>query len=264
MNTIAAVRLLAGVRYKLCRLLVWLYLCWFSCVVQADPTVPDYEREKRWADQTLATLFIGEPVLLKQKNDHEFLGLYTGATAPRGAVIVAHGRGWSPDFELYGTLRTDIAGQGYSTLSIQMPVLPGSSKVGDYLPLFPDSDERLKLAVEWLKRRGYQQVAIVSHSIGATMANHYLIYHRVDAWVFISIINGLEDMFRIKIPVLDVFGSLDWDITRHGGDERLRQILKVTGAQQVIIAQAEHFFEGFEDQLVGSIIGFLDNAFGGR
>ena len=58
------------------------------------------------------------------------------------------------------------------------------------------------------------------------MANHYLIYTKapdVDAWVMISIINGLEDMFRIKVPVLDVFGSNDWSVTRFGGDERWRR-----------------------------------------
>ena len=41
-----------------------------------------------------------------------------------------------------------------------------------------------------------------------TMANQYLISTEdktVKAWVFIGIINGLEEMYRIRIPVLDVF-----------------------------------------------------------
>ena len=44
------------------------------------------------------------------------------------------------------------------------------------------------------------------------MANQYLITvdeTLVKAWVFISIINGLQEMFRIKIPVMDVYGSED-------------------------------------------------------
>ena len=220
----------------------------------------DYEREARWAQETLATLMVGEAVQIEQKNGHRFLGLYTRAAKPRGAVIIAHGRGWGPDFELYGALRTMLADAGYSTLSIQLPVLPGTAKIGDYLPMFPDSTERFTLAAEWLRAKGYQQVAIVSHSLGATMANQYLITTpdpAVDAWVFISIINGLEDMFRIKIPVLDVYGTLDWQVTRYGGEERRTQILKVAGSEQVVIQGAEHFFERQTDELTRVIAGFL-------
>ena len=220
----------------------------------------DYEREARWAKETLAALVVGEAVQIEQKNGHRFLGLYTPAAKPLGAVIVAHGRGWGPDFELYGALRTLLADAGYSTLSIQLPVLPGTAKIGDYLPMFSDSTERFALAAQWLRAKGFKQVAIVSHSLGATMANQYLITTpnpAVDAWVFISIINGLEDMFRIKVPVLDVYGTLDWQVTRYGGEERRTQILKVPGSEQVVIQGAEHFFERQTDELTRVIASFL-------
>lgn len=220
----------------------------------------DYEREARWAKETLAGLVAGEAVQIEQKNGHKFLALYTPAAKPLGAVIIAHGRGWGPDFELYGVLRTLLADAGYSTLSIQLPVLPGTAKIGDYLPMFPDSTERFALATQWLRAKGHQKVAIVSHSLGATMANQYLITTTepaVDAWVFISIINGLEDMFRIRIPVLDVYGTLDWQVTRYGGDERRTQIAKVPGSEQVVIQGAEHFFERQTDELSRVIAGFL-------
>ncbi len=221
----------------------------------------DYAREKRWAEQTLDTLVVGEEAWLEQKSGHKFLGLYTEAEASRGAVIVAHGRGWSPDFELYGQLRMMLADSGYTTLSIQMPVLDGTAKLGDYLPVFPDAGERLSVANDWLRAHGHANVAVVSHSIGASMTNHYLVRtpgHKIDAWVFISIINGLDDMFRIQIPVLDIFGSKDWDITRHGADERLKQIVRVAGSQQVVVSDAEHFFEGKEESLRRAIVAFLD------
>ena len=220
----------------------------------------DYEREARWADETLGALVVGDAVQIEQKNGHRFLGLYTRAAQPRGAVIIAHGRGWAPDFELYGALRTRLADAGYSTLSIQLPVLPGSAKIGDYLPMFPDSTERFALAAQWLHAKGYRQVAIVSHSLGATMANQYLITTpdpAVDAWVFISIINGLEEMYRIKIPVLDVFGTLDWQVTRYGAAERRAQILKIAGSEQVVIQGAEHFFDRQHDELTRVIVTFL-------
>lgn len=204
---------------------------------------------------------------LEQENGHKFLGLYTEAEQSRGAVIVAHGRGWSPDFELYGQLRMMLADSGYTTLSIQMPVLDGTAKLGDYLPVFPDAGERLSLANDWLRTHGHTNVAVVSHSIGASMTNHHLVRtpgHKIDAWVFISIINGLDDMFRIQIPVLDIFGSKDWDITRHGADERLKQIVRVEGSQQVVVPDAEHFFEGQEEPLRRAIVAFLDVALSPR
>ena len=239
-----------------------------ALAAQCGPaTAQDYEREARWAEQTLATLVVGDAVQIEQANQHRFLGLYVRAANERGAVVIAHGRGWSPDHDLYGDLRTRLADVGYSTLSIQMPVLPSSAKIGDYLPTFPDADERLALGTQWLRSKGARKVAIVSHSLGATMANHYLTHTRdppVDAWVFMSIINGLDDMFRIKIPVLDVFGSLDWDVTRFGADERRAQLLKNPRSRQVVIAGAPHFYDTQRSELVSVIVTFLDAALADR
>jgi hypothetical protein len=223
----------------------------------------DYAKEKRWADDILPTLMIGNAVWLQQKNGHRFLGLFTEAKTPRGSVIIAHGRGWSPDFELYGTLRTRLADMGYTTLSIQLPVLPSTAILGLYVPLYPDARERFQLAVDFLKGKGYKNIGIVSHSLGATMANQYLIRTddtTVKAWVYVGILQGLEEMYRIKIPVLDVFGSNDWTVTMWGADERKKQILANPGSGQVMVPGAKHFFEGHEDELLKLIVGFLDRT----
>ena len=76
-----------------------------------------------------------------------------------------------------------------------------------------------------------------------------------------GIINGLEEMFRIKIPVMEVFGGKDWEITQVGAYERKKQIDKVPGSEQMVVADALHFFEGREDDLVKFIVGFLDRVF---
>lgn len=224
----------------------------------------DYEREQRWADQILPAILIGDPLWIEQDNGHKFLAIYTEAQQPRGAVIIAHGRGWNPDHDLYSTLRVNLAEQGYSTLSIQLPVLGSGAKIGDYIPTYPDARDRFHRSAELLEEKGYKDIAIVSHSLGATMANQYLIHVRetpVKAWVFIGIINGLEEMFRIKIPVLDVYGSRDWVITQVGAPERRKQIEKIEGSQQVVVGDALHFFEGKEDELVRVVVGFLDDLF---
>ena len=247
----------------------FLLVCVLSFSVHGQVVVePDYDREKRWADQILPSLMVGDPVWQEQSNGHKFLGLYTRADNPRGAIIVGHGRGWNPNWQLYGAIRMKLAELGYSTLAIQLPVLGSGAKVGDYIPTYPDSNERYELSAHWLYDRGYKDVAIVSHSLGATMANQYLIslkYIKKDkplikAWVFISIINGLEEMFRIKVPVLDLFGSEDWVITRVGAYERRQQIMKVEGSQQVELGGAPHFFEGHEDSLSEIIVRFLDKV----
>ncbi len=241
----------------------FLFAVLISSTVHAQQ--PDYEREKRWSDQIVPAILVGDVVWLKQKSGHEFLAIYTQAEKPRGAVIIGHGRGWNPDFELYGTLRVKLAEQGYTTLAIQLPVLGPGAKVGDYLPTYPDAEERYALAAKFLQDKGFEKIAIVSHSLGATMANQYLIHANstpVKAWVFIGIINGLEEMFRIKIPVLDVFGSKDWEITQVGAYERKKQIDKVPGSEQVIVPDAQHFFEGREEELVKVLVGFLDSRFG--
>ncbi len=224
----------------------------------------DHYREKRWSDQIVPGLVVGEAVWIEQANKHKFLTIWTEAENARGAIIVAHGRGWSPDFELYGVLRTKLAEKGYSTLSIQLPVLGGGAKVGDYMITYSDAEERFALAADWLLAKGYKNISIVSHSLGATMANQYLINVKqtpVKAWVFIGIINGLEEMFRIKIPVLDVFGSKDWEVTQVGAYEREKQISKIERSRQVVVKDAPHFFEGKEDELTATVISFLDNVF---
>jgi alpha-beta hydrolase superfamily lysophospholipase len=241
-----------------------LFVLFFLFLFSLDSHSQDYEKERRWADDILPTLLVGKAEWLQQKNGHRFLSLYTEAKAAKGAVIIAHGRGWSPDFELYGTLRTRLAEEGYTTLSIQLPVLPSTAILGLYVPLYPDARERFQLAVDFLKAKGYRNIGIVSHSLGATMANQYLIRTEdtaVKVWVFIGILQGLEEMYRIKIPTLDIYGGNDWTVTMWGAPEREKQLRDHPGSGQIMVPDAKHFFEGREDELVRTIGAFLDAAF---
>ena len=67
-------------------------------------------------------------------------------------------------------------------------------------------------------------------------------------------------MFRIKIPVLDVYGTRDWQVTRYGGEERRAQIARHAGSEQVVIQGAEHFYEQQIDELTRVIAAFLGRA----
>jgi pimeloyl-ACP methyl ester carboxylesterase len=226
-----------------------------------SPVSSDYGREKRWADEILPTLVVGEPIYLEQSNGHKFLALYTPAKEPKGAVLIAHGRGWSPDWGLYGVLRVALADAGYTTLAIQMPVLDAGGKLEAYLHLFDEANERLALGTAYLESKGYGRIGIVSHSLGARMSNEFLTGHPPDsikAWVSISIINGLQNTQWVKVPMLDIFGEKDWNGVLNGAPERERLIRAIPGSAQVEVPAADHFFEGHEDALVKEVRAFLD------
>ena len=130
---------------------------------------PDYAREKRWADEITPGLVVGDALYLAQKSGHKFLSIYTEVKAARGAVILVHGVGVHPDWALIGTLRSGLPDHGYATLSVQMPVLAADARREDYVALFPDAADRLRTAAAFVKAKGYRNIAIVCHSVGARM-----------------------------------------------------------------------------------------------
>ncbi len=88
----------------------------------------DYAREKRWADEILPAVLVGDPVWLDGPKGHRFLALYTPAAKARAAVVVVHGLGVHPDWGLISVLRQQLPEHGYSTLSVQMPVLAAEAR----------------------------------------------------------------------------------------------------------------------------------------
>ena len=146
----------------------------------------DYAREKRWADEVTPAILVGDPVYLAQKNGHKFLAIWAPNPNAVAGVIVVHGLGVHPDWGLINPLRSQLSEQGYATLSVQMPVLEAEARGDRYPPLFPESAERLAAAVAFLRGKGLNKVAIVSHSLGSRMTNYFLNHTddaRIDAWV---------------------------------------------------------------------------------
>jgi pimeloyl-ACP methyl ester carboxylesterase len=94
-----------------------------------------------------------------------------------------------PDWGLIHGLRTRLADEGYTTLSVQMPVLAADAKPEDYPATFPEAALRLARAAEFLRVEGHDKIALVSHSMGARMADYFLARHskeKVKAWVAIG------------------------------------------------------------------------------
>ena len=68
----------------------------------------DYAREKKWADEVTPAIVAGDSVYLEARN-HKFLTLFTEAPNAKAALVIVHGLGVHPDWNLIGVLRTQLA-----------------------------------------------------------------------------------------------------------------------------------------------------------
>lgn len=223
---------------------------------------PDYAREKRWADEITPSLLVGDPVYLALKSGHKFLGIHAPNAKARAGVIVVHGMGVHPDWNLINALRSQLAEQEYATLSVQMPVLAADAKGELYPPLFPEAAERLQVAVAFLRDKGHRKIAIVSHSMGSRMVNEFLTRGgNIDAWVSVGISTGVYSQPEsFKAPVFDVYGERDFPAVLQNAAQRAQAIKRVRGSSQIEVPGADHYFNGAESELVRHVKRFLDRV----
>lgn len=218
----------------------------------------DYARERKWADEILPAVLVGDAVWLDGAGKHKFLTLYTEAPDAKAAVILGHGIGVHPDWGLIGSLRQSLADKGYTTLSLQFPVLAAEAKANDYAPTFDDAAARLAKAVAFLKQKGYTRIAIVSHSLGCRMSYRYLSGKpdaAVKTWVALST-SGTEDFARLTLPVLDLYGQNDLPGVLQNAAARAAG-LKQPGSAQQRLPNTDHFFEGADAALLEAVSGHL-------
>lgn len=219
---------------------------------------PDYQREKRMADEIVPAILIGKPIYLRQHNQHQFLGIYAQAQQAKIAVIVAHGMGLNPDWGLIGNIRQSIYDFGMTTLSIQMPVLAAEAKPEDYPAIFPDAVERLKLATDYIKKQGYNFIALVSHSNGSRMSRVFMRTgpSDIDTWVALSLTRG-ETFAGIHVPILDFYGELDLNHVLSSVKARKASLISNRLSKQVMLPGADHFYDGLEEQVAEQIRDFI-------
>jgi len=248
------------------RLLFMLAWCHATTAVLAQ--TPDHAREKRWADEITPAILVGDAVYLTQKSGHKFLAVHApnaSGSKARAGVIVVHGMGVHPDWNLINVLRSQLAEQGYATLSVQMPVLASDAKGEQYPALFPDAAERLQAAVTFFRDKGHRKIAIVSHSMGARMVNHFIAVggaSAIDAWVSVGIVSPSVYLQpeRFKAPVLDIYGEKDFPVVLQNAAARADAIKRIRGSGQMSIAGADHYFNGAESELTRHVKRFLDNV----
>jgi pimeloyl-ACP methyl ester carboxylesterase len=234
-------------------------------------TASDLDKEQRWADQIVDGLIDGEPEHL-QAGDIDFLAIYTEADAPgTRAALILHGIGAHPDWpQVVYPLRTALPAHGWSTLSLQMPILPNDAEAGDYAHLFGEVGPRIEAGVAFLEERGAEQVVIVAHSLGASMAAYYLSGEPrdVDALVGVGMSGGAKDprmdnlvsLSRIRIPVLDLYGQNDNENVLSASAGRAKAAAGNPGFSQVQVPGADHFFDGRDDALVKIVVDWLNET----
>jgi len=227
----------------------------------------DYAREKNWADEVTPGIVVGDPVYLEQKNRHKFLGIYTEAANARMGVVVVHGAGIHPDWGMIGTLRQRLPDHGYTTLSIQMPILAVDAKPEAYAAHFPEAIERLQLAIRLLKGKGHKRIAVVTHSMGSRMIHTYMARNlaEVSAWATLGMPAALGSGAAItyngiKTPILDLYGANDLPQVLSGAAERKASLMGNAASKQTVIPDTDHFFANHEDAMVKAVKDFLDNV----
>lgn len=220
----------------------------------------DFDREARWRAEVVPNLVVGDAVDLRAADGRAFLGLYTAAANATTALVIVHGIGVHPDHGIIGTLRMELADRGFTTLSIQMPVLAADAPPADYPALFPSAAQRIAAAAAWLEERGYRDRVLVSHSMGSRMANAYFDGAARPAfrgWAALGLGDAFSSGFAARRPVmvLDVQGSNDLPGVLGNAAAR-RKVAEASGGRQVTIDGADHFYAGKAPQLVATIAAF--------
>lgn len=256
---------------KMNGLLILIMLCTASAVHASTQTWSDIQKEQRWAEQIIDTLFDGEPIWLKAE-DHEFLGIEMQASEGNTgrAAIVIHGIGIHPNWEqVVRPLRVGLAEHGWHTLSIQMPILLNDADSFDYAPLLDEVSVRINAAIDYLREHGQQELVIIAHSMGATMTMRYtedVPDTPIQSLVLIGMQGGSETVYdnaealkNIRMPVLDLYGSEDLPGVIDFTDRKAQAATSNPKFQQIEVQGANHFFDGQEDELLAIVSQWLED-----
>lgn len=249
--------------------LVFLLVLGTSTLARAS----DMDKEKRWSDQIVESLLVGEAETL-EAGGQKFLGIYTEDQSgePKGGAIILHGIGVHPDWpDVVYPLRSELPNHGWATLSIQMPILPNEATLKDYIPLIKEAAPRIQAAQAFLKSKGNEPIVLIAHSLGATMATATLTEAgdlNLRGLVVIGMpssdldpqIDTTVQIAKLKLPIFDLYGSRDLDEVLAAVGPRTAALRKAghTQYRQMAVEGADHFFVGQEDELVRRVRGWLE------
>ncbi len=236
------------------------------------------KREQQLADRLVTRIEQGEPVRL-EADGREFLALHQPVfgALPRHAVLLVHNMGGHPDWpEVVSPLRTGLPEAGWSTLSLQMPLLAPRALADDYGRTVNEAVRRIASGVGFLRRQGYACVVLAGYGFGASEALAYLAQQEdADGLITVSVlareflqpsIDLPSLLARIRMPVLDIYGREDFPEVIEQAHDR-RTAVKNNGTaeyEQRVIDGADHYFTDRDRQLVDTVVAWLDATYSDR
>jgi len=242
--------------------------------------IKELNREQQIAEKLTLTADADEIISLKASGGR-FIGLYKRAKGSEintgeahGVMILVHGMGAHPDWpDVISPLRTQLTEFGWSTLSIQMPILSPEEPISEYGRTLRIANSRIQAAVDYLHAWEIEAIILLGYSFGASQAANYLASNNpeeIKAFVSVSMLAqkfikpGL-DVYKfiagIPVPILDIYGEDDLEDVRRGIDDRRLAASKNgnTGFRQIELQKAGHHYLGLEDVLVEQIQVWLQN-----
>lgn len=235
----------------------------------------DAKREAQLAERLIGRIQAGEPVWLQGSD--KFLALHHAALGalPRRAVLLVHNMGGHPDWpEVIAPLRQRLPDRNWGTLSLQMPLLAPRALADDYGRTLPAASRRIRAGIEFLREHNYACVVLLGYGFGASQALAYLAERDgADGLITVGVlareflqpaIDVPNLLARLDIPVLDVYGRLDFpEVSDKAHDRRMAVLESGTGSyDQRIIEGADHYFTGQQQQLVKVITEWLNTTYG--
>ncbi|TNF33207.1 MAG: DUF3530 family protein [Gammaproteobacteria bacterium] len=234
--------------------------------------ITDKAREKRVAAQIEEQLVSGDPIWLEVDGEQVF-ALDTPAESDpvKGTVILVHGNGAHPNWaQVIAPLRAALAENGWRNVAVQMPYIPEDLPVSAAGQLFANTNARIRAAVEYAMNDAEGPLYIVSHSRGGHQASYFVAAS--DAPVKGLAIIGSSARYqndpdefttatslgKIKIPVLDMYGSEDLEQVVKSAAERKKVSVSKAYTQKVTKG-ADHMWDGEEQQLTTQVLQWLDS-----
>ncbi len=193
---------------------------------------------------------------------------YFDGKGSKTAVILCHGRGHHPTWDVVDPLRHGVhKALGYHTLSIQMPTTYGFE---NYLPLFNDAYKRIQISIDYLvKEKGVTRIFLMGHSMGARMSSAFVVQDKkkqIAGYIGVGVVGGGDGpldansnliSFSDELPTIDVV-AMGEEKDRFDADYRKLLISSKTKIyKQVYVADAGHRFSGYEDEMVAKVVNWL-------
>lgn len=243
-------------------------------------TIQQQPQEQEITRQLIHATDVDEIIYL-QASGSWFIGLYKSSRIEqramnvaegKGAVILLHGMNGHANWPtVIAPLRTQLPEFGWSTFSIQMPILALAEPISSYGSLLSVAEKRIQVAVDYLHMWDVEPIILLGYGFGAAQAMSYLadsaysdsVAH-INAVVSISMLaqkflKPRVDIFtlisNVNIPMLDIYAEHDLQDVRWEVDDRRFAAGKNHGRifGQMQLKHAEHDYWQSERALVEQI-----------